>query len=213
MKHRRDITDKQEGLKSVNLNEAEEKEQWKKWLKGRGELPSLKTNTWEGYWTEEATVTDYFPHTQGRDGVFFVSESLREKSLHSHHGDANTFHVVSHALTHSYTYLSDRTWLCTYFSINPPKNKQRPLPPLLPLRFFLVFLSSPAFLLSFLPSVPVSLFLSGTRSERSHADARIPTHALLSPVTSRHLLLSLPSLTHAHTRSGSSPTSTPQEAA
>lgn len=165
-------------------------------------------------------MTDYFPHMQGRDGVFFVSESLGEKSLHSRHGDANTFHVVSHAHTHSYTYLSDRTWLCTYFSINPPKNKQRPLPPLLPLGFFLVFLSSrlplssPAFLLfSSLPPVPVSLFLSGGRSERSHADARIPTRTLLSPATSRHLLLSLPSLTHAHTRSGSSPTSTPQEAA
>lgn len=164
-------------------------------------------------------MTDYFPHTQGRDGVFFVSESLGEKSLHSRRSDANTFHVVSHALTHSYTYLSDRTWLCTHFSTNPPKNKQRPLPPLLPLGFFLVFLSSrlplssPAFLLSFLPSVPVSLFLSGSQSERSHADARIPTHTLLSPVTSRHPLLSLPSLTHAHTRSGSSPTSTPQEAA
>lgn len=169
---------------------------------------------------EEATVTDYFPHTQGRDGVFFVSESLGEKSLHSRRGDANAFHVVSHALTHSSTYLSDRTWLCTYFSINPPKNKRRPLPPLLPLGFFLVFLSSPAFLFPLLPSsflsfpsVPVSLFLCGGRSERSHADARIPTCTLLSPVTSRHLLLSLPSLTHAHTRSGSSPTSTPQEAA
>lgn len=146
---------------------------------------------------EEATVTDYFPHTQGRDGVFFVSESRGEKSLHSRRGDANAFHAVSHALTHSSTYLSDRTWLCTYFSINPPKNKQRPLPPLLPLGFFLVFLSSPAFLfpllpsslLSFLPSPSPSFSAAAGRSvhtqthgsRRAHSSLPLPLAISFSP--------------------------------
>lgn len=152
-------------------------------------------------------MTDYFPHTQGRDGVFFVSESLGEKSLHSRRGDANTFHAVSHALTHSYTYLSDRTWLCTYFSINPPKNKQTtatsssPSSWLLPGFPFLSpssFLSClPPFFPSFRPRLPLSLRqpVGAFTRRRTGPDARTPLSRYLSPSPS------LPPLTHACTHS------------
>lgn len=145
---------------------------------------------------------DYFPHTWEGDGVqlFFVSESLEEKVPHSHRRDANT-----------HTHLPFRQNMAPHlFPHLSTRNERRSLS--------LLFLFRPSQSSSFSPSFPLSpspFFLYSARSKCSHTDARIPTHTLLSPVTS--LAISLPlSLSlppHTHALSGSQPASTLQETA
>lgn len=137
-------------------------------------------------------MTEISFHTEERDGVqlFFVSESLGEKS-HTHTGVMRTHVMNTH--THLHTYLSDRTWLLTYFPIYPKETSSG---------FFLWSSSSlfPDFPLSFLsPPLPLSLQSSVNAFTHRHTDP--DTHTPLSRCLSCHLPPSLSPLTHTCTRS------------
>lgn len=134
-------------------------------------------------------MTEITFHTEERDGVqlFFVSESLREKSRTLKPGRCK--HVTC---THTNTYLSDRTWLFIYISIYPRDTNTGFFP-----------LSCPPFLSS--PPLPLPLHRSVKALTHRRTDP--DTYTPLSRCLSRHLPPSLSPLTHTcmhtHALSGS----------